>query len=191
MWDISFGQVKYLFLEQIHGIYYSDLLIVLLLAAFVTIIPGYVLHIKNGVTGKRILHVFLTVAYAGIMLLLTILRRQVGSKSLEVYTYLNLGLTSSGIYSRMQVIYSFMNFALFVPWGVLIGLYRTDQNPGRILIMTTLIGFITSFAIEFIQLITGTGNFEVTDLFTNVLGSAFGAILVCIFVIIRGLKTNE
>ncbi len=191
MFNISLEQIWWIFIEQTRGIYYSDVLLVLLIAAFVAIVPGYILHIKHGLSVKRIILIFLTLFYGGIILLLTVFRREAGSKSMEIYTYLNLGMTRRGIYSRSQVIYSMMNLVLFVPWGIIMGLYRENQNPVRIIIMSTLIGFITSFTIELTQLITGTGRFEVTDLFTNVAGCFIGAIFVSVYVIIRGWKKND
>ena len=176
---------KELFLEQINGIYYSDLMIILILSALVTIVPGYVLHVKKGVTKRRVALAFFTASYFGLILMLTVFRRAPGSRFGEVHTDINLGMTLTSVYSVRQLIYSIMNFALFVPWGVLLGLYRTSQKASRNVVMTTLIGFITSFCIELIQLVTGRGRFEVTDLFTNVLGTFFGGICVLIGVNIK------
>ena len=176
---------KELFLEQINGIYYSDLMIILILSALITIVPGYVLHVKKGVAKRRVALTFFMASYFGLILMLTLFRRAPGSRFGEVYTDLNLGMTRTSVYSVRQLIYSIMNFALFVPWGILIGIYRSSQKDGRNIVMTTLVGFITSFCIEPIQLITGRGRFEVTDLFTNVLGTFFGVICVVIGVNIK------
>ena len=181
-----------LFLEQIRGIYFSDLIILLLMGALICFVPGYVLHIKKSIKTSRIVIIYLMVVYFGVILLLTILRRDAGSKSGEIYTDLNLGFTRAGVYSVRQFMYSLMNVALFVPWGILLGLYRIGQPLIRIVFMTTITGFITSIAIEITQNITRTGNFEVTDLFTNVVGTFIGAICVTMCVIIlRRMKKNE
>ena len=185
MFDIYWGQFKYLFIEQINGIYYSDLMILIILAALVVFVPGYVLHIKKGVPFSRIFLAFLTVAYLGVMLLITIFRRDPGSRSATISLWINLGIAGRNVYSVRQVIYSFMNVALFVPWGILIALHRTDQTFSKIIVMTTLIGFITSSLIEVIQLFTGTGKFELTDLITNVAGTFIGALIIGVGVIIK------
>lgn len=185
MFDVYWGNLKFIFLEQINGIYYSDLILIMFVSALVTFVPGYALHIKKGITKKQIALAFLTFSYLGIMLMITVFRRDPGSKKGYISTHLNLGLTRTTVYSTRQVIYSVLNFALFVPWGILIGLHRHSQNMIRIIVMTTLIGFITSFMIEVIQLLTGTGRFEVTDLFTNVAGTFFGVICIAIGVKIK------
>ena len=58
--------------------------------------------------------------------------------------------------------------------------------------MTVLTGFLTSFTIEFFQLTTKRGIFEVTDLVTNVSGTAIGAITAAIFIgIAAGRKQDK
>ena len=186
------GYGKWLFLEQIDGVYFSDLALILTLSAAITFIPGYVLIVKGKTTFKRVLLVFVTLAYAGVILLLTIFRRSRGVDNRIIHAYIDLGFTRHGIYSYMQTIYSAFNFLLFFFWGIIIGLYRKTQGPLRIIFMTTLTGFITSFTIEFLQLLTGKGNFELTDLLTNVTGSLCGAIVVALIIMIsRGITKNE
>ncbi|WP_026528492.1 VanZ family protein [Butyrivibrio sp. VCD2006] len=181
---IDIRQFWLLFLEQIRGIYFSDLMIILIAAVLVCFGPGYILHIKKGTPVLKIVHVFFIVLYAGVILLITMLRREPGSAPGRIYTHLNLGFTKTRIYSMRDTIYSLLNFMLFVPWGILIGLRRIGEGPVRIIIMTTLTGFLTSFSIEVVQHISRRGNFEVTDLFTNVAGSFFGALCVIVLAII-------
>lgn len=185
MLDVYWRNFKFLFLEQIDGIYYSDLILILFISALVSVVPGYVLFIKKGISKKQIALAFFTFLYMGIMLMITVFRREPGTKNGSISVHLNLGLTRTTVYSARQVIYSALNFALFVPWGIILGLHRHSQNMIRIIVMSSLIGFITSFMIEVIQLITGTGRFEVTDLLTNVAGTFFGAICVAIGVKIK------
>lgn len=177
---------RMLFIEQIDGVYFSDIILIVLIAALITIVPGYIKHVKSGLPVKRIVLNFDTAAYLGLILMLTIFRREPGSKSGTIYTHLNFGITKAGVYSMRQVIYSLMNVILFVPWGVLMGLYRKKQNPVRTIIMVTIIGFMTSFLIEFLQIATRRGFFEVTDLATNVTGAFLGAFCVAI-----GVKVTE
>ena len=185
-------QFRILFIEQTAGIRFSDFLIVMLLAALLTFVPGYYLHIKRGTSFTRLIHVYITVFYIGIMLLFTIIRRDVGSRSGKIATDFDFGITIRGMYSRRQVIYCLMNVVLFVPFGFLMGMFRKDQSSGRIIIMTMLLGFISSFCIEVTQHITKTGVFEVTDLATNVTGTVIGAViaalLTCTF---REIRKND
>lgn len=63
-----------------------------------------------------------------------------------------------------------LNIALFVPLGVLPLVFRYAEK--WYLMLAT--GFLTSLAIESIQLVTRRGMFDVDDLFTNTVGAMFG-----------------
>lgn len=191
MSDYFFDKFKFLFLEQIRGIYYSDVLLMILIAALICFIPGYILHVKRGLPWGKVFLAFSTVGYLEVILALTILRREAGSAAGEIYTNLNLGFTLGSIYSMRQTLYSLFNVLLFVPWGILVGVYRVSQKPVRIIVLTMLTGFVTSAVIEILQLITGTGKFEVTDLLTNVTGTFIGAFFVAIGVTIVKRMTRK
>jgi glycopeptide antibiotics resistance protein len=186
-----YWKIRWFFMEQMSGVSMRGLFIIMVYSAAFTLLPGYILHVKKGVSIKRVVLSFFTVLYAGIMLFITIFRRPIGSRPGEIHTYLNLGITFDGVYSSMEMIYSFFNFVLFFIWGILTGLFRTEQKPLRIVLMTTLIGFITSFSIELLQLVTRTGQFELTDLVTNVAGAFAGALFVAMGVILFKGKTNN
>lgn len=190
--ELYLNQLKFLFVEQIDGIYYSDLLIMVILAALISFVPGYILHVKKGLPWRRVFLAFITLSYLGVILMLTIFRRDVGSASAIIYVRLNLGFTKTKIYSVRQMMYSFLNLLLFVPWGFLLGLFRTSERPLRIIFLTTLTGFLTSSSIEIIQRITRTGKFEVTDLFTNTVGTFLGVVIAVIGITIcKRIKQNE
>ncbi len=182
-----------LFVEQTMGIYIGDFLIIILLAALVVLIPGYVLYIKKDVSPIKILHIYLTIVYFGVILLFTIIRREAGSRSGRIVTDFDFGMTRTVIYSRMQVIYCLLNIFLFIPFGILLALFRTKQSFFRIVFMSALVGFVTSFCIELTQHITKTGIFEVTDIATNIIGTFAGALLaaslICLTRLLR--KKNE
>lgn len=188
-------QFRILFIEQTAGIRLGDFLIIILLAALLTFIPGYIMHIKRGTSFGRIFHVYITFLYIGVMLLFTIIRRKAGSRSGRIVTDFDFGMTFSGIYSRMQVIYCLMNVVLFIPFGLFWGLFRKKESFMKIIIMTMLLGFISSLCIEVTQHITKTGVFEVTDLATNVAGTVIGAFLAalstCIFRVIRNYNNEK
>ena len=174
------GHVKWFFLEQIDGIYFGDIIVAIFIAAGITFLPGYVLLIKNKTTIRKLMLSFITLLYAEVMLIITIFRRSIGSGLPTIHFYVDLGFTRHGIYSEMQTVYSVFNFFLFFFWGIIIGMHRRLQGILKIVFMTTLLGFISSFIIETLQFITKRGTFELTDLITNVTGAFCGAILVAI-----------
>ena len=75
-----------------------------------------------------------------------------------------------------------LNIALFVPLGVLPLVFRYAEK--WYLMLAT--GFLTSLAIESIQLVTRRGMFDVDDLFCNTVGAMLGwGIVMAIRAIIR------
>ncbi len=75
-----------------------------------------------------------------------------------------------------------LNIALFIPLGVLPLVFRYAEK--WYLMLAT--GFLTSLAIESIQLVTRRGMFDVDDLFTNTVGAMLGwGIVMAIRAIIR------
>ncbi len=184
-----YSQLKWLLIEQTAGIYFSDFLVILLVCALVILVPGYVLYIKKSIPYKRIVRVYFTLVFACIILLFTIFRREVGSRSGRIYTHLNLGVSRRAVYSRRQLIYCLFNVWLFVPWGMILSFYRKNESFLKIIIMTSLIGFLSSFCIEILQNLTRTGFFEVTDLIMNTLGTSVGAFLG--FLLITYIKKRE
>ena len=63
-----------------------------------------------------------------------------------------------------------LNIALFVPLGILPLIFRYAEK--WYLMLAT--GFVSSLAIELLQLVTRRGMFDVDDLFTNTVGAMFG-----------------
>ena len=75
-----------------------------------------------------------------------------------------------------------LNIALFVPLGVLPLVFRYAEK--WYLMLAT--GFVSSLAIELLQLVTRRGMFDVDDLFTNTVGAMLGwGIVMAIRAIIR------
>ncbi len=180
-----------LFLEQMSGIYISDFIIILFISALICVIPGYLLRKKRDDGLSILFHVFLTIYYAGIILLFTIFRRGLGSRHSGIQTYLYLGVSMNSIYSKRQFLYSLMNIALFIPWGMLVSKWWKKDFYLKAVIMATLVGFLTSFGIECMQHITRTGFFELTDILTNTSGTGIGAIVGSTFFYIKKVKYNE
>ncbi|WP_049945683.1 VanZ family protein [Butyrivibrio sp. LC3010] len=191
MFEEMIRRMSWLFVEQISGIYISDFLIIFFACALIILVPGYVLYIKKMITYRKIILIYFTVVFACIMLVFTIFRREPGSRSGRILTHLYLGVSRRAIYSPNQVVYCFFNVLLFIPWGVLLSLYRKNEQFLRVVIMTTITGFLFSFLIEIIQHLSRTGVFEVTDLLMNSFGTFIGAIIGYIFVVILKKRENR
>jgi glycopeptide antibiotics resistance protein len=127
-----------------------------------------------------------------VILLITILRREPGSRSGKVVTKFYWGAVGRTRYELKAAAYSVLNIALFVPFGLLIALRRGKQSHLiKAFIMTGLLSFLLSFSIECTQVVTQTGLFEVTDMFNNTLGGVIGAFLGVVIVFsYRRIKWN-
>ena len=183
-----------LIIEQLRGIYVSQIELLFIVGALVILIPGYILMKKNGnITPRGLFTAYFLFIYVGIILLITIFRRQPGSKVGYIETHLNFGYLEGGWYSRKQTLYSILNVLLFVPFGFLTRVLRKEEDNVRNVIMCTLISFLLSFGIEITQLITGTGSFEVTDLVTNLGGGFIGATIasLLLFILDRRIFKHE
>ncbi|MCR5671536.1 MAG: VanZ family protein [Butyrivibrio sp.] len=135
---------------------------------------------KKKTFGKKILF-FLTAEYAGVILMLTLLRRVGRGGTFVNYGY---GFDLGGIYSPRQTVYVLLNFLLFIPWGILISRHVGKATKSRLLmiLLVTVLCFATSFCIESMQLFTGKGYFEKADLVTNTLGGLTGSVIGSFFV---------
>lgn len=126
---------------------------------------------------------FLT--YMVIMLCITFLSRLDGDMSMNVdMKRIDLKLFSSWGRNARNHAYVIENVLLFIPYGFLLAcVFRTARKIFPVL----FIGMISSLAIEVIQLVTGTGIFQIDDLLTNTLGAVIGYI---IFRCIRCFKSS-
>lgn len=182
MLEAFYWRFRWFVIEQLRGLYVSQFQLMFIILMLVIIVPGYVVHIKNDVKWSKIIHLFLTIYYLGVIILIAIVRRESGSRSGAIDLSLNLGFSIKGFYSYMYTVYSLLNTLMFIPWGILIVIYRKREHALRAICMTTLVGFITSFCIEVLQVLTKRGVFEITDLFTNTLGTFLGAIIGIAFI---------
>ncbi|WP_022779635.1 VanZ family protein [Butyrivibrio sp. AE3009] len=178
--------------EQIRGIYFSDIILLILVALLCLVIAKAVL-MKTGqkVTKSQMILTFCTICYAGVILMITLFRREGGSRSGNISIHLNLGSIRGGWYMVKQAVYSILNVILFVPWGFLLRLKRPGDKQIKAFLMVTITGFLTSFTIEFFQLVTKRGIFEITDLVTNVSGTMIGAVIASIVMAILGIIRRD
>lgn len=108
--------------------------------------------------------------YMAILLVITFFSRESGSRSDVVDMKL---FSTWGINARNNA-FVVENVLLFIPYGFLCGwAYRW----GRSIFRCALFGALTSMLIEYFQLLTGRGYFQIDDILTNTLGMILGAIL--------------
>ncbi len=109
--------------------------------------------------------------YVAIIVVITFLSREGGSGGMD----LRIG-SSLSINARNDA-YAIENILLFIPYGFLLGVVWKSE---RRLINYLCAGFLTSFGIELLQLVSGRGVFQTDDLITNTIGAMVGYIVFCL-----------
>jgi glycopeptide antibiotics resistance protein len=172
-------QVLYgIFVQETRGIKASNVLLIIVLAAAVCFI-GWVVCNKKKIPFARMIHIYLFLVYMGFLLTITIFRRPIGSREGIIHLFVNLGFgLRTGRPSLYISAFSIFNILLFLPFGIFVSLAIRNKSRSKRVLITTVIGAALSLIIESIQLATGRGMFETTDLLTNTIGSLLGALLV-------------
>ena len=116
--------------------------------------------------------------YMAIMVIITFLSRESGSRDgvdLEIFS-------TWGINDRNNA-FVIENILLFIPYGMV----TAWAFPSiRSLIGCTLLGAVTSLGIEYMQMVTKRGYFQIDDILTNTLGTFVGYILFwCVWSVCR------
>ena len=109
-------------------------------------------------------------AYFTVLITITLMGRagQVDSSIEDIF--LSYKILSTG---DINIIYDIIfNIILFVPIGVLFGMKM--KNLVAFLCVLTI-----SFAIEFVQLVSKRGLFEISDLINNAIGGEIGIVFMC------------
>ena len=172
-----FEMLWYLITEQLDGIYFYQIELVLIISGIIAVIPGFILVKLKKKSLFDALLLYCSIAYFGVILLITIIRREAGSRVWQIDTKLHLGLLNGGPLQKRQALYCILNVMLFVPFSFLLMLLRREEATFKNVFMTVLLCFTSSAFIEIIQLLTSRGNFEITDLLMNVTGGITGALL--------------
>ncbi len=123
--------------------------------------------------------------YLGVMLTITFLSRESGSRS----DVLDLELFSTwGINDRNNA-FVIENILLFIPFGFL---YCWNSSRGKKILWGVFFGAITSLGVEAMQLVTGRGYFQIDDIVTNTLGALIGALLFAVLSLLgKGGRTGS
>ncbi|MBE5883994.1 MAG: VanZ family protein [Lachnospiraceae bacterium] len=109
------------------------------------------------------------IMYTAIMLIITFWSRENGSSN-----GIDLELFSTwGINDRNNA-YAIENILLFMPYGFLTAwVFPSMRN----LFTCILLGLVSSLGIEYLQMITERGYFQIDDIITNTIGTVLGYVL--------------
>lgn len=122
--------------------------------------------------------------YLAILVVITFLSRESGSN-----TGVDLELLSTwGINDRNNA-YVIENILLFIPYGFLSAwMFASVRN----LFSCTLLGLVSSFAVEYLQMISGRGYFQIDDIITNTIGTVIGYLVFkCVWAIVKKLRKRK
>lgn len=119
--------------------------------------------------------------YMAIMIVITFLSRESGSRNgvdLEFFS-------TWGINDRNNA-FVVENILLFLPYGIVTAWAFPSM---RNLVCCTLLGAVTSLGIEYMQMVTERGYFQIDDILTNTLGTLAGYLIFrCVWAVCRRIK---
>ncbi len=159
---------KYLIQDLSVALRYIPFVIVIGVCLFCIV---QVINKKGKRKGKDSLPVWSTVSfwtYLALVIMITFLSRESGNTA---GVDLDLG-ASLRINSRNDALV-LENVLLFIPYGFCYCWWKKGKG---IFFNSFMIGFVTSFIIEGMQLVTGRGIFQLDDIITNTLGCMIGAL---------------
>ena len=130
------------------------------------------------------LPVMLFCIYIAVMLVITFLSRENGSRS----GAMDLQLFSTWGINERNNAFVIENVLLFIPYGFL---YRWNFRQTGTVWRCLLLGAVTSLGIELMQLVTARGYFQIDDILTNTLGALIGGILFRVVAKLLSLKRKE
>ncbi|WP_407382377.1 VanZ family protein [Ruminococcus sp.] len=128
------------------------------------------LMVTERVFRKKISVVYIIVSalYYTFLISITVLGRSGGSKS-DIST-LFITYKNAFLNDQINLTDIVFNMALFIPVGLLISRYKKNVFCVTVLLLTPVI-------IEFTQLFTGRGVFEISDIINNFVGGLIGLLL--------------
>ena len=182
--------------RETEGINIADHLVMLVVETLVILLLGQVFLKKGWISNKKVIYIMLVLAYINMLFSITIFRRMPGSREGIIHLNINIGSgLRTGHPSSWVLTFSLLNILLFIPFGILAyPVFRNYRRIPRVLVVT-FSGAVTSLIIECVQLATGRGMFEVTDLVTNTAGCFIGVVMAAVFYhikerVMKGKATN-
>lgn len=154
-----------------------------LLAAGVLFLFFFVRNTSRMKQGKETQPLMASVCFCTYLLIifcLTLLSRENGSTSkidLEIGSTLRINTRNSA--------YVVENILLFIPYGFCLA-WRFGSKKRWL--FNLVIGLGTTLAVEYIQLLTGRGVFQLDDILANTLGCAVGLMIFSLYARIVGNK---
>lgn len=116
--------------------------------------------------------------YLLIIFCLTLLSREQGST-----TKIDLEIGSTLRINARNNAYVVENILLFIPYGFCLA-WRFGSRKRWIINIFT--GLMTTLAVEYTQLLTGRGVFQIDDILTNALGCVLGLICYAVYRAVTG-----
>ena len=122
--------------------------------------------------------------YVAILIVITFLSRESGSRNgvdLELFSTWGINERNNALVVE--------NILLFLPYGfVAAWAFPSIRN----LLGCSLLGFVTSLGIEFMQMVTERGYFQIDDIITNTLGSIIGYLIFrCVWGVYKLCKSSK
>ena len=161
--------IKYIVKDLKGALYYLPYGVIV---GILVLIICKIINARRRKKGERLLAVPARVSfwmYASILIIITFLSRETGSRN-----GIDLELFSSwGINDRNNA-FVIENILLFIPYGFVAAWAFVSM---RSLLCCTLFGAVTTMGIEYMQLITERGYFQIDDILTNILGTIVGYLI--------------
>lgn len=163
--------LKYIYEDLLYALRYLPwgMLIGVPLAAVVIKLVDNIQRKRRKSAANR-LPVMLFCIYIAVMLVITFLSRESGSRA----GAMDLQLFSTWGINERNNAFVIENVLLFIPYGFL---YRWNFRQTGTVWRCLLLGAVTSLGIELMQLVTARGYFQIDDILTNTIGALLGGIL--------------
>lgn len=163
--DYIFSSVN----PRIEPVYYLMAVIVALLTGAIT---GYYCRQKR-ISKVQSIAMVLLIVYIFLVFASTVFSRvSMNSYSYELipfWSYREILVGSKSLFWE-----DVLNVIMLLPMGILLPVAMSNDVGGRLSRRVVLLGFLTSFTIEILQLILKRGLFEFDDMFHNTIGVAIG-----------------
>lgn len=134
-----------------------------------------IFHGEKTFSKKQIISAFLLCCWAVLVIGLTALSRGANFNGSSNIDFLSGYISAWNHWSISELQLILFNMLMFVPLGFLLPILWKKAEK---LWITLAVSFLLTASLETFQFLTGTGIFELDDLFHNMIGSLFGYFLV-------------
>lgn len=151
----------------------------LLVGIFVVIILSIIngRRVKKQKTPLSVWAITGFIMYLVVLFFITFLSREDGSsKGIDMELFSTWGINTRNNAYVIENILLFVPYGFFCAWAI---------KEVRNIITCTMLGATTSLLIEWLQLLTGRGFFQIDDVVTNTIGALIGYLLFRMFKMFR------